>query len=37
LGIVQNIGLSSAYAVVFLIVVLAIAWPLMYLMYRLQR
>ncbi len=36
LGIVQNIGLSSAYAVVFLIVVIAIAWSLMYLLYKLQ-
>ncbi len=37
LGIVQNIGLSSAYAVVFLVVVLAIAWSLMYVLYRTQR
>jgi multiple sugar transport system permease protein len=34
LGIVQNIGLSSAYAVLFLILVLAISWSLMYVMFK---
>ncbi len=37
LGIVENIGLSSAYAVVFLIITVAISWPLMYWMYRLRK
>jgi len=37
LGIVENIGLSSAYAVMFLILTIAISWPLMYWMYRLRK
>jgi multiple sugar transport system permease protein len=37
LGIVQDIGLSSAYAVLFLILVLTISWTTMYAMLKIRR
>jgi len=36
LGIVQNIGLSSAYAVLFLILILAISWTAMFAMHKIR-